>query len=58
MPCLSCSLCVLRRPPLTHPGRPTPHPDLAAEYTSVEVRMGHRFRHQLLMAETIDQARL
>jgi 3'-phosphoadenosine 5'-phosphosulfate sulfotransferase (PAPS reductase)/FAD synthetase len=56
MPRLSCSFCVLASwPALVRAAQL--RPGLAAEYARVEVRIGHRFRNDLTMAEVIDHAR-
>lgn len=33
-------------------------PELAAEYLAVELRMGHRFRQDLSMADIVEQVRV
>jgi len=57
MPRLSCSLCVLAsRSALVSAAQL--RPDLAAEYLALELRMGHRFRQDLSMADIVEQARV
>jgi len=57
MPRLSCSFCVLAsKPALVLAAQQ--RPDLAAEYAAAEVRMDHRFRMGLSMAEIIAAAQL
>ena len=52
LPRLSCSFCVLAsRGALVRSAQLRPR--LAAEYAAAESRMGHRFRHDLSMAEVI-----
>jgi 3'-phosphoadenosine 5'-phosphosulfate sulfotransferase (PAPS reductase)/FAD synthetase len=55
MPRLSCSFCVLAsKPALVRAAQLLP--DLAAEYAAVEVRIGHKFRQDLSMADIIEAA--
>lgn len=55
MPRLSCSFCVLAsKSALVRAAQL--RPDMAAEYAAVEVRINHRFRQDLSMAEIIDLA--
>lgn len=55
MPRLSCSFCVLAsKGALVRAAQL--RPELAAEYAAVEVRIGHRFRQDLSMAEIIGLA--
>ncbi len=55
MPRLSCCFCVLAsKPALVRAAQL--QPDLAGEYAAVEVRIGHRFKNDLSMAEIIDLA--
>lgn len=52
LPRLSCSFCVLAsRGALVRSAQL--RPELAAEYAAAEKRMGHRFRHDLSMAEVV-----
>lgn len=52
LPRLSCSFCVLAsRGALVRSAQVRPR--LAAEYAAAEERMGHRFRHDLSMAEVV-----
>jgi 3'-phosphoadenosine 5'-phosphosulfate sulfotransferase (PAPS reductase)/FAD synthetase len=55
MPRLSCCFCVLAsRGALVRAAQLAP--ELAAEYAAVEVRIGHRFRNDLSMAQIIAEA--
>lgn len=55
MPRLSCCFCVLSsKGALVRAAQL--NPALAAEYLDVEVRIGHRFRNDLSMAQIIDEA--
>lgn len=55
MPRLSCSFCVLASKSALIRAAQL-RPALAAEYTAVERRIGHRFRQDLSMAEVVAQA--
>lgn len=55
MPRLSCSFCVLASKPALIRAAQL-RPDLAAEYAAVEVRIGHRFKNDLSMAQIIELA--
>jgi len=55
MPRLSCCFCVLAsKPALTIAARH--NPELALQYLDVEVRIGHRFKNDLSMAEIVAAA--
>lgn len=55
MPRLSCCFCVLA-PKSALVLAAQHNPELAAEYAAVEVRIGHRFKNDLSMAEVIEAA--
>lgn len=56
LPRLSCSFCVLASKPALIRAAQL-RPALAAEYAAVEVRIGHRFKDKLSMAQIIEEAK-